>query len=118
MDIDSSLANALSKDATLYKVLDKTNLDMIRPKTKWLERWQVFIVMLVIYTDTYYIYKVTFIDQPHILQIVIDTIVDFSFFIDIILTFFLVKDQYWSVYLKSWFLPDLQNMIPYQLFWL
>ena len=50
-------------------------------------------MFLVVYTSTYYIFEVSFIARPSALQLTFDTLVDLSFFIDIILTFFQVKEN-------------------------
>lgn len=100
---------------------------VIYPDDKLKVCWDIFIVLLVIYTSTIYMYRLAFSDRDTYYWVIFEYVVDFFFFLDSMLTFIccyydeaseLVVDrrQIAVTYLKSWFLCDLIGFFPFEVF--
>ncbi|KAK7328292.1 hypothetical protein VNO77_22395 [Canavalia gladiata] len=89
--------------------------------------WESFMVLLVAYSAWVYPFEVAFMhSSPNKKIYIADTVVDFFFAVDIVLTFFvayidptthlLVRDSKKIVvrYLSTWFLMDVASTIPYE----
>ncbi|ESW20514.1 hypothetical protein PHAVU_006G215700 [Phaseolus vulgaris] len=100
---------------------------IISPMDSKYRCWESFMVLLVAYSAWVYPFEVAFMHRSSNMKIyVVDTVVDFFFGIDIILTFFLayidqtthllVRDKKKIVvrYLSTWFVMDLASTIPYE----
>ena len=88
--------------------------------------WDIYIMILLLYTAFWMPYQISFIDDPSTGLLVLDYFVDTCFFIDIILTFnttYYDKDGLLVVkrktiaaeYLKGWFFIDFLTILPVQL---
>ena len=87
----------------------------------------MFIVILVIYTVTVYIYRIAFYDKNTFGWNVFEYIVDFFFFLDCVFTFFTCYYESYSQlvvsrklialkYLKSWLFLDVLGFFPVDIF--
>ncbi|KAK7412047.1 hypothetical protein VNO78_03493 [Psophocarpus tetragonolobus] len=89
--------------------------------------WETFMVLLVVYSAWVYPFEVAFMhNSSNKNLLIVDTVVDLFFAIDIVLTFFvayihrtthlLVSDRKKIVfrYLSTWFVMDLASTIPYE----
>lgn len=66
---------------------------MIFPNSRLKQVWDIWIVFLLIYTALIVPYKVCFEDTTSDGQFGFDLLIDFSFLIDIILTFFAAYEE-------------------------
>jgi hypothetical protein len=98
----------------------------VYPGNKFKVAWDTIIMLLIIYTATWVPVLVSFYDSTSENHLILDSIVDIFFFIDIILNFFLAIDTGNGIYetdksiiaktyLISWFFIDVSTTIPYQL---
>jgi len=99
---------------------------IIFPNSKYKLYWDFYIFLLLIYTATVLPYVTCFYETKSHKTIAIESFMDFSWFIDIILTFFTaIKDKnnrfivkkniIASRYLKSWFFIDVATTFPWAL---
>ena len=82
-------------------------------------------MFLLIYTALLVPYNVCFVDETTDVQFIFDLMVDFSFMVDIVLTFFTAYEEKGTLvinrhmiaknYLKGWFMLDVITTIPFQL---
>ena len=97
---------------------------LLYPGNKYKNMWDVWILVLMVYTATYFPYLICFKDSSGEGQFYLDLFIDFGFFIDIILTFFTVtKNKDGSLeeerskiacrYLVTWFPVDSFTTIPW-----
>ncbi|KAL0548905.1 hypothetical protein IC582_013382 [Cucumis melo] len=104
----------------------KSNRWIISPMSSRYRWWQSFMVVLVAYSVWVYPLEVAFLDAiPRRKLLIVDSIVDIFFAIDIVFTFFvayidhrtqlLVRDSKKIAirYLSTWFLMDLASTIPF-----
>ncbi|KGN57590.1 potassium channel AKT2/3 isoform X1 [Cucumis sativus] len=104
----------------------KSNRWIISPMSSRYRWWQSFMVVLVSYSVWVYPLEVAFLDAiPRRKLLIVDTVVDLFFAIDIVFTFFvsyidhrtqlLVRDSKKIAirYLSTWFLMDLASTIPF-----
>ena len=93
------------------------------PDDAFKQKWDLFITTFLLFTAVVTPYRLAFYDLDDTTWIVIDTIVDFGFSIDIILNFFMayyddsedIVDNRKRValnYLKGWFIVDILSIIP------
>jgi len=86
--------------------------------------WDLWVVFLLLYTALYVPYQVCFVEESTQAGFVFDIIVDCSFFIDIILTFFTAQSEKNGTlivkksliaknYCKGWFFIDLLTTMPF-----
>lgn len=86
--------------------------------------WDSVMMLLMAYTATLVPYVVCFKDEAPEGYLILDSIVDFCFFMDIVLNFFSAIDAGNGVYetdkriiaktyLKGWFLTDVVTTLPY-----
>jgi hypothetical protein len=99
---------------------------IIHPQALWKTIWNVALLLIIIALAVTVPYRIAFEDVTPIEWIYIDTFVDFTFIIDMILNFFTAMEsdqgevigdrkQIISSYLKSWFFVDLTSCIPISL---
>lgn len=86
-------------------------------------KWEIFISFILIFTAITTPFRIAFVDKDSNGWIVVNYLVDFSFFADIIMCFFcafedeneeLVHDR-WLIakgYMKSWFFIDIVSILP------
>ena len=85
--------------------------------------WNLFIALLLVYTAIFVPLRVAFFDEVSAAVLVLETIIDIFFLIDIVLTFFTAfekqnsfevrHNKIASEYLKGWFWLDLVATIPF-----
>ena len=99
---------------------------IISPKSKFSQRWDVLMILLLLYTAIVTPFEVAYIAEsvPELL-IFLNRLVDLCFFTDIIINFMLAYEMedegLWIVdhkliakrYVKSWFLIDLVSTVPF-----
>lgn len=106
------------------KPKNKNKPCLIYPENKYKKIWDLYVTVLLIYTAIAVPYTVCFnINREDSFNIGFDLTIDFSFLVDIILTFFTVIEQGDQVvtnrcqiaksYLKGWFLIDTFTTIPF-----
>ena len=105
------------------KLLKKSSC-MIMPFSPYKQAWDMWIMVLLLYTATYVPFRVCFEDEGSDFLFWLDNIVDLGFFIDIIATFFTaieVKGGSYDTsrtkiawnYITGWFFIDLFTTIPF-----
>jgi len=88
--------------------------------------FDALIILLLLYTATYVPFKICYEDETSNVQFVFDLLVDFCFFVDIILTFFTAyqdnlgtletrKSKIAIHYIKGFFVIDVVTTLPFQL---
>ncbi|XAR59332.1 hypothetical protein NMG60_11015129 [Bertholletia excelsa] len=99
---------------------------IISPFSPHYRAWQVFLILLVIYSAWICPFEFAFLRHQHGVIFIIDTIIDGFFAIDIVLTFFvayldchsylLVDDpkKIAKRYLTTWFTLDICSTLPFQ----
>lgn len=97
---------------------------LILPENKWKIKWDFWLIFVLIFVAFTLPYRIAFSEDDDTTWTVINFIVDFSFVIDIMITFFtaipdhetngLITDKRLIAidYLKSWFWIDLISIIP------
>ena len=98
---------------------------LIDPESTFMKSWEILHVILVLYIAIFHIYKVSFLDgQNYLVWDIFDYIVDFYFFVDIILNFFVPFMDSNYVYItekkkiamnylmSSWFVIDIVSVLP------
>lgn len=103
--------------------LIEEKINMFKPDSLIIQVWTFYILILMFYTVIFMPFFIAFINDDNITILILDTIIDISFIVDIILNFNtcyydeennLVKDR--SIisknYLKSWFTIDVLTSIP------
>jgi hypothetical protein len=111
---------------TIDEILEDKRF-LISPNTMWKKRWDLYLILLLVYISTYFVYATTFNSNDSVFEQVIDGLIDFSFLIDIFLSFFVVtqnKNGFYLTehskivksYLKSWFFIDVLTCIPLDIF--
>ena len=99
---------------------------LISPKSKYKQRWDILVMLLLLYTAIWVPYKVCFEDTLTSFEFALDIVVDSLFLLDIILTFFTMYEkpdgkyelkrlQIAKNYLRGYFLLDFVTTFPYQL---
>lgn len=66
---------------------------LISPKSKYKQRWDILIMLLLLYTAIWVPYKVCFEDDLSSFEFALDIVVDFLFLLDITLTFFTMYEK-------------------------
>ena len=100
------------------------------PHGKVKSAWNTLMIMLLVYTATYMVFKTCFIDEETTVGLAVDYTIDFLFLIDIFVNFLSAeedndgnlihnqRDIFW-MYLQGWFLFDFvtvfQSVIPFML---
>ncbi|OMJ88578.1 hypothetical protein SteCoe_9440 [Stentor coeruleus] len=123
IDMEIDLEVARFRDSPEYK----NSHCLIYPDDKCKTVWDLFIVFLIFYTITYYIFRFAFYDTDKYYFVILEYLIDFCFFIDCCIAFFtcyytnsseLVIDHKSIVvhYIKSWFFVDLLGFFPYEVF--
>lgn len=110
---------------------DSTRYDLDPLKVKWCfypgnrkkGMWDTYIVLLLLYVASVVPYRVCFVDDSSLFMIVFEYIIDASFAMDIVLTFFTaikVKDHVIiskktiaKLYLSGWFIIDVITTFPF-----
>lgn len=111
--LKQEIANLERSEATL----------VIFPENKYKQRWDILIAILLLITAVYVPLRVSFYDQVTIGFLVIDSLFDLVFVVDIVLTFFsavpkrggLLETRHKYIakeYFKLWFWIDLTCSIP------
>ena len=102
-------------------------LYMFYPEDEFLDSWNSYITVALIFTSLVAPARVAFVQEETILWFWINFIVDFSFFIDIMVTFnsAIINEADYSIidnrkqisliYLTGWFWIDLLSIVPFDL---
>ena len=97
---------------------------MFYPEDEFVDSWNTFITIILIFTSLSAPVKVAFITEETVSWIIVNFVVDFSFFIDIIITFNsavinaeIIDDRkiISCLYLSGWFWIDLLSIIPFDI---
>ena len=99
---------------------------ILYPDDTFVIYWNRLITLLLIYTATVTPYRIAFIDSDPLEWVVADLVIDFFFFIDVVIECSLAfydeennlefrRKKIFKNYLKSWFFPDLVACFPIQL---
>lgn len=101
---------------------------LIMPDNEWKTKWDSYIVVVLIWVSITLPYQIAFHEETSKKWFVIGLIVDLSFLVDIILTFFSAIHDYKNrtmitdrkqialKYLKSWLIIDVISITPFDLF--
>jgi hypothetical protein len=123
---------ALERMLTLEKTetftaYNKTSRYIIKEDNKFKQVFDMYIMLLVIYVAIVVPYRLAFSLEESKATKTISYVIDFSFLIDIILTFFTAYfdepnftevDNYKDIaisYLKGWFIFDVLSIFPFEL---
>lgn len=97
---------------------------IVLPSNVWHKRWDVWVVAVLLFVAITMPYRIAFYDNDNKVWSAINVVVDVSFLLDMILTFFtaitdeetneLVTDKRTIAlsYFKSWFILDLISILP------
>lgn len=100
---------------------------VIHPANKWKQRWDFYIMFCMVAACILTPLQLAFVEEDTIEWILMSAIIDVSFFVDIVLTFFsaYVEESNMQLetnkaviakkYLKFWFWMDLLSIIPFDL---
>ena len=98
---------------------------IILPNNGLKNKWDIYVMFLLLYTALFVPYRVCFEDSTSSAMQVFDYMMDISFAIDIILTFFSAYESNGTVvvnkkkiaikYLKGWFCLDVLTTFPFQM---
>eukprot|EP00347_Sterkiella_histriomuscorum_P024049 403332479 len=110
-------------DAERLRSLKKYDYFIILPDDSFKQKWDFIITVNLLITAIMTPYRIAFYDLDDVTWIVIDSVVDFLFGVDMILCFFMAyydvgedivdnRKKIATSYLKSWFLVDLFSIIP------
>ncbi|OMJ71029.1 hypothetical protein SteCoe_30875 [Stentor coeruleus] len=124
-DIDMDIDSEIIKFRSSPEYIDHQFL--IYPDDKLKIAWDIFIVFLIFYTITHYMFRVAFNDSDEYHWVILDYTIDFFFFIDCVFTFFtcyysnstdLVINHRTIAknYLKTWFFIDFIGFCPFEAF--
>lgn len=107
------------------KIIAETKF-MIFPGNKKKKAWDVWVMILLLYIAIFLPIKVSFVDEVTQVESICDLVIDVSFFVDIVMTFFvafnrdnvLISDraEIAKTYFKGWFFIDVFTVIPFQVF--
>ena len=100
---------------------------LFSPNTNYFRVWSLILMIILIYTALAVPYRLSFTSDNDSDWLIVDTIIDVCFFIDILVTFnssYYDKEMKLVInrktivmnYLKTWFLIDVVSSIPFQLF--
>ena len=100
---------------------------LLSPKTNYFRAWSFILMTILIYTALAVPYRLSFTSDNDSDWLIVDTIIDVFFFIDILVTFnssYYDQDMKLVInrkvivmnYLKTWFLIDVVSCIPFQFF--
>lgn len=124
-DIDIDIDSEITKFRSSPEYINHQCL--IYPDDKLKTAWDLFIVLLIFYTITHYMFRVAFNDSDEEHWVILDYTIDFCFCIDCVFTFFtcyysnstdLVINHKTIAknYLKTWFFVDLIGFFPFEVF--
>merc|ERR550514_1953790 len=94
-------------------------------KTQWLEQWDLYIAVLLIYVAIFTPYEVSFLKTEINWMFYVNRLIDVSFLLDMFLQFFIsyidIDTGAWEYryrpiamrYLQSWFLIDVASILPF-----
>jgi hypothetical protein len=106
------------------KTTSKKVCCLIYPDNSLKTKWDAWIIMILIFIAVTLPYRLAFSDEDNLTWQIINTTVDISFLIDMVLTFFtaiqnentghIITDKRLVAksYLKSWFFIDLVSIVP------
>ena len=111
-------------DYKKLRLLKNYKYFIILPDDPFKTRWDLFIAMLLIFTSISTPYRIAYYDVDELSWVIIDSLVDFSFAIDIVLNFFMafydssddIVDKRSTIacnYLRFWFYIDVVSIIPF-----
>lgn len=98
---------------------------ILDPKSNWLKRWDIFVMILLLYTAVVTPYEVGFTEPDWNFWFFLNRIIDVSFFVDLVFNFltarFNEEEGVWiytfpqiaCIYLSSWFTIDLVSILPF-----
>ena len=102
---------------------------LIDPNNKWKMRFDLYIMFIMIFIAIFVPWRLAFADEDSTAWLVINLTVDFSFLIDMILTFFTAyfdekqmrlvtnKCTIAKKYVFSWFFFDVLSIFPFEAFY-
>ncbi|CDW85371.1 cation channel family protein [Stylonychia lemnae] len=122
-DDNDVLNDQIIKDSQKLRDVYKFKKFIILPDDVFKERWEITIMLLLLFTAIVTPYRIAFTDTDDAVWSVIDNLTDGTFFVDSILQFFtayqnsdeeLIHDRRLIArkYIKSWFLIDLLSVMP------
>ena len=79
------------------ELVEDTKTCVIMPDDKYKRRWNLWIGLLLLYTGIFVPLRVAFYDKASTGVIVMETIVDICFFVDIVLTFFTAFEKHKNI---------------------
>jgi CRP-like cAMP-binding protein len=96
---------------------------VIHPKTRFRQRWDIFIILLIVYSSTFEPFKAAFAERD-LLDSPVDYFVDSCYWFDIVLNFMtgyevdgyrviLDRDTIFWKYLRGWFAVDFVATFPW-----
>ena len=100
---------------------------LIYPDDKVKHVWDMFIVVLVLYTVTIYMYRIAFSDTDSYYWVIFEYVLDFIFLIDCVFSFFtcyydessqlvVSHKKIAHKYATSWLFTDILSFLPFELF--
>ena len=100
---------------------------LIYPDDKMKTKWDMFIVVLVLYTTTIYMYRLAFSDTDTLSWVIFEYILDCFFLIDCVFSFFtcyydessqliVSRKRIAYKYVTSWFFTDIITFFPFEIF--
>ena len=128
INIGSDLATT-AVVAQRWRVLDQARKSCLFPQNKFRERWDVAMIVLLIFTATVTPFEVAFLDGDVNVLFAINRVVDMAFIIDLIFNFLtpyrgsaaegrewvISKKEISKKYLKTWFIVDFLSVLPLDL---
>jgi len=102
----------------------KKKMCLIMPNHRFKSIWTITIIVLLIYTAIFVPYKIAFIEDESLAQLVIDAVVDILFGLDIVINFLSAREtssgklitdhkKIAKAYLSGWFWLDLLACFPF-----
>ena len=99
---------------------------LIDPNNPWKMRFDIYILFIMLFTAIVVPWRLAFHSEDSIPWIIINAIIDLSFLIDIVLTFFTAyfdekqlkmitnRGDIAKTYLCSWFIVDIISIFPFE----
>ena len=100
---------------------------VIDPESKWKIRFDIYIMFVMIFTAIFIPWRLAFYEEDDMVWTIINLMIDLSFLVDIILTFFTAyfddvklrlvtnkKDLAWRYIKSCWFFIDVLSIFPFE----
>lgn len=124
---DEEALNEQRRWKTLWQTYKNERCIILPDTSKWKQRWDFYIVIVLLFVAVTLPYRLAFYEKDDRTWKVVNGIVDSSFAVDIILTFFTAIPDYLTngyitdkkkialAYLKGWFIIDVISILPLDL---